>query len=137
MPTDIVPVQVKGAPVFVIPRNNGSQDAIVIDNDNFDDAQDFLIEKRKIQTLGIQIQNPGGANGLSFEIYGSIDPSEVAPAFNNTEWQITNDGTGNIAALNNQLFKTAFYYVWILIRLKRQDAGLSTTAKILTTSGAT
>ena len=136
MPTTITPTGTNGATQNRVPRNNGLESTITIDNDNFDDAHDFLIEKRDIRTLGFQIQNTGSSNGLSFEIYGSIDPASTAPAFALTSWELTNNGSGNITTLNNTIFESTFYYIWILVRLKRQTASLNTTAEILTTSGS-
>ena len=81
MPTDIVPTSTNGAATNRLPRFNGEQLTITIDNDNFTDAKDFLIEKRNISELGIQLQNVGSSNGMSFEIYGNIDSSATAPAF--------------------------------------------------------
>ncbi len=81
MPTIITPVGTNGADQNRIPRRTGSQLAIAIDNDNFDDAHDFLLDKRNIRTLTFQLQNIGASNGMSFEIYGTLDPSTIAPAF--------------------------------------------------------
>lgn len=135
MPTTITPTPTNGAAQNRVPRRNGLESTITIDNDNFADSKDFLIEKRDIRTLGFQIQNSGSSNGLSFEIYGSIDPASTAPAFALTEWELTVNGSGNIAALNNVIFESTFYFTWILIRLKRQTASNNTTAEILMTSG--
>jgi len=135
MPSTITPTATNGAAQNRVPRRNGLESTITIDNDNFEDAHDFLIEKRDIRTLGFQIQNDGATNGLSFEIYGSIDPASTAPAFALTTWELQVNGSGNIAALNNVIFESTFYHVWILIRLKRQTASNNTTAEILTTSG--
>ena len=136
MPTTITPIATNGAGQNRVPRRNGLQSSITIDNDNFDDAKDFIIEKRDIRTLGFQIQNTGSSNGLSFEIYGSIDPAGTAPAFALTTWELQVNGSGNIAALNNVIFESTFYHIWILIRLKRQTASNNTTAEILMTSGS-
>lgn len=135
MPTTITSTATNGAAQSRVPRRNGLESTITINNDNFDDVHDFLIEKRDIRTLGFQIQNTGSSNGLSFEIYGSIDPASTAPAFALTSWELTNNGSGNITALTNTIFESTFYYTWILIRLKRQTASMNTTAEILMTSG--
>jgi len=135
MPTTITPTATNAANQTRVPRNNGSQPTITIDNDNFDDAHDFLIEKRDIRTLAFQIKNIGSSNGLSFEIYGSIDPASTAPAFALKDWELQTNGSGNIAALTNEIFESTSYLVWILVRLKRQTASMDTTSDILTTSG--
>lgn len=135
MPTTIAPTEINGADISAVPRNNGLQDAITIDNDAFADGKDFLIDKTDIQTLGFQIQNTGATNGLSFEIYGTIDPGSSAPAFNLKDWELLTNGSGNIANTFNKIFESTFYLTFVLIRLKRQTAGNSTTAKILSTSG--
>jgi len=135
MPQTISPSQISGADISAVPRNNGIQTSITINNDNFADAQDFLINKTNIQTLAFQIQNTGDTNGLSFEIYGTIDPGSSAPAFNLMDWELLSTGSGDIANTFNKIFDTLFYLTFVLIRLKRQTAGNSTTAKILSTSG--
>ena len=133
MVTSIVPTFTNNAQVSVIPRNNGEQLAIAIDNDAFADTKDFLIEKRDIAELGIQINNVGGANGLSFEIYGTIDPASTAPAFSLSIWELANNGSGDITNTNTKIFETKFAYTFLLVRLKRQTAGQDTTAQIRTT----
>lgn len=133
MPTDIVPTSTNGADTNRLPRFDGEELAITIDNDSFTDAKDFLIEKRNISELGIQLQNIGATNGLSFEIYGNIDSSSTAPAFALKDWELATNGSGNIAALMTQIFETKFAYIWLLVRLKRQTASMNTTAEIRTT----
>lgn len=135
MPTEIALVFTEGPKENRITRFNGSKLNIAIDNDNFDDAHDFLIDKRQIDTLDFQIKNIGDTNGLSFEIYGSIDPAIVAPAFALKDWELQNNGSGNIASLSNQIFESQSYLIRILIRLKRQSAGQDTISDILETSG--
>lgn len=135
MPQIIIPTQINGADISAVPRNNGLEDSITIDNDAFADGKDFLIDKSNIQTLAFQIQNTGGTNGLSFEIYGTIDPGSSAPSFNLMDWELLTNGSGNIANTFNKIFNSTFYFTFILIRLKRQTPGDSTTAKILSTSG--
>jgi len=135
MPTTITPVSTNGAQNLVLARKNGEEEPITIDNDAFADGKDFLIEKRDIPSLVLQIQNTGSSNGLAFEIYGSIDPASTAPAFALKSWELTENGSGNLSSLTNKIFETSSYYIWILIRLKRQTASLDTTAEILTTSG--
>jgi len=135
LPTIITPTQVNGAKKLVLARNNGLEDAIAVDSDSFADDLDFLVDKRSIPALLVQIQNTGATNGLSFEVYGTIDPGTTAPAFTLKDWELVTSGSGNIALTNNKIFDLTLYYTFILIRLKRQSAGLDTTAKIVTTSG--
>jgi len=132
--TTIQPEKTQGANKASIPRNNAIQADIAINNDSFDDAHDFLIDKREMQTLNFQIKNKG-ANGLSFEIYGSIDTSTIAPAFDLKDWELQTNGSGNIATLTNQIFESKSYLIWVLIRLKRQTASQDTTSDIIITSG--
>lgn len=135
MPTEIQLVFTEGPKENRITRFNGSEKNIAINNDNFNDAHDFLIDKRQIDTLDFQIKNIGNTNGLSFEIYGSIDPAETAPAFALKDWELQTNGSGNIAALVNQIFEAKSYLIRVLIRLKRQTASLDTTSDILVTTG--
>jgi len=132
--TTIQPEKTQGANKASIPRNNAIQPGIAIDNDSFDDAHDFLIDKREMQTLNFQIKNKG-TNGLSFEIYGSIDTSTVAPAFDLKDWELQTNGSGNVATLTNKIFESKSYLIWILMRLKRQTASQDTTSDIIITSG--
>lgn len=136
MPTTITPTPTNGAAQNRVPRRNGLESSITIDNDNFEDAHDFLIEKRDIRTLTFQLENIGATgNGVSFEIYGSIDPASTAPAFALKDWELQNNGSGNIADLTTQIFESTSYLIWILIRLKRQTASMDTTVDLLMTSG--
>ncbi len=135
MPTTITPTQTNGANVSVIPRNNGEEDSITIDNDNFDDAHDFIIEKRDIPELLIQLQNTGNTNTLSYEVYCSIDPSQTPPVFSLISWELLNGASGDIAQEENDLLVTLIHTIWILVRLKRTTSSLDTTAKIVLTSG--
>jgi len=135
MPTEIALVFTEGPKPNRITRFNGSETNITIDNDNFDDAHDFLIDKRQIDTLNFQIQNLGSSNGLSFEIYGSIDPAETAPPFALKQWELQTNGSGDIASLTNKIFESKSYLIRVLIRLKRQTASQDTTSDILVTTG--
>lgn len=133
MPTDIETTSTNAAGITLVSRHDGEQTPITVDNDNFDDAHDFLIEKRDIHDLGIQIHNTGATNGLSFEIYGSIVASETAPTFSLENWELTPNGSGNVALSASKIFEAKFVYIWLLVRLKRQSAGASTTADITVT----
>jgi len=133
LPIDIPTTDTNGSETYLICRRNGEQLNITIDNDNFDDAHDFLIEKRNLPELGIQIQNVGTTNGLSYEIYGNIDSATTAPAFALKQWELATNGSGDLAALMTKIFETKFAYVWLLVRLKSQTASNDTTAELRTT----
>lgn len=125
----------EGPKVNSITRFNGIQDDIAIDNNTFDDAHDFLIEKRNLPQLVIQLQNKGDTNSLSYEIYGSIDPSLSAPAFSLTSWELLDDAVGNIPKEDNDVAQAKMIWIWILIRLKRTTAAQDTIGKLVITSG--
>lgn len=135
MPTEIELVFTEGPKSNRITRFNGAERNITIDNDNFDDAHDFLIDKRQIDTLNFQIKNIGSSNGLSFQIYGSIDSADTAPAFALKDWELQANGSGNITSLVNKIFESKFYLIWVIIRLKRQTTLLDTTSDIVVTTG--
>lgn len=135
MPTTIELVYTEGPKPNKITRFNGEEDNITIDNNDFDDDNDFLIEKRNLLNLMIQLQNIGSTNSFSYEIYGSIDPSITPPAFDLKTWELANNGSGNISASTNKILDTGFLYVWVLIRMKRLTTSLDTTAKISATGG--
>ena len=135
MPTTLEQTSSNRGNVTVIARKNiPTTDPIAINNDAFDDTNDFLIDKHEIKDILFQVQNTGG-NGLSYEVYGSIDPITVAPAFNLIEWELTNNGSGNIAGGTNIIFSSTLYYTWLLIRLKREVPSNDTNARIIMTSG--
>jgi len=133
--TEIDMVFTEGPKVNSITRFNGIQDDIAIDNNTFDDAHDFLIEKRNLPQLVIQLQNKGDTNSLSYEIYGSIDPSLSAPAFSLTSWELLDDAVGNIPKEDNDVAQAKMIWIWILIRLKRTTAAQDTIGKLVITSG--
>lgn len=136
MPTDINLVGTDGlAKNGKISRNNGVTAVITVNNGTFDDAHDFLIDIRNLEKFVFQIQNTGGANSLSFEIYGSIDPALVAPAFSLATWELQTNGAGDLANTVNKIFTSSANLLWILIRLKEQTPASDTTALIRTTSG--
>ena len=135
MPTTIAFTKILGQQKRVIPRNNGITDNITIDNDEYNDAHDFLIDKRNIEKLLMQIQNTGDTNSMSFEIFGTVSPSDPPPAFDVTEWHLLNSGVGSIVKLESELFDSNDPLTWICIRLKRYESNNDTTAKITATSG--
>lgn len=135
MPTEIDMVFTEGPKANSITRFNGIVDDIAIDNDSFNDSHDFLIEKRNLPQLVIQLQNKGNTNSLSYEIYGSIDPSDTAPAFSSTSWELLDNAFGDIIKEDNDVAQAKMIWIWILIRLKRTTTLLDTTAKLVITSG--
>jgi len=135
LPTDILITGPAGLATESITRKNGVTSAITVDNGTFDDDHDFLIDIRDLEKLVFQIQNTGGSNSLSYEIYGSIDPAAAAPAFSLATWELQTSGLGDLANTTNKIFTSASNLVWILIRLKEQTPASATTALIRTTSG--
>jgi len=135
MPTEIVMEFTEGPKQNIISRFNGKEDNVIIDNDNFIDAKDFFIETRNLPELLIQLQNKGDTNSLSYEVYGSIDPVSIVPAFSSTSWALLLDATGDILKEDNDILRTVISTIWIFIRIKRTTSSLDTTAKIVVTSG--
>jgi len=135
LPTDITLVPTDGLASGKISRNNGVTAAITVDNAAFEDAHDFLIEARNLEKLVFQIQNTGGSNSLSYEIYGSIDPAVAAPAFSLATWELQVNGAADLANTLSKIFTSASNLIWILVRLKEQTPASDTTALIRTTSG--
>ncbi len=72
---------------------------------------------------------------MSFEIYGTLDPSTIAPTFALKDWELQTNGVGDITSLTTQIFESTSYLIFVLIRLKRETTSLDTTVNILTTSG--
>lgn len=118
-----------------ISRHQGVTAAITVDNAAFADGQDFLIDIRNLETFLAQIQNTGDTNDLDFEIYGSIDPATVAPAFALTTWNLLTNGSGTIGEETNEIFTSQLNLIWILIRLKETVGDSATTALIRVDSG--
>ena len=135
MATEIVMTYTEGPKANVISRFNGEEDNITIDNDNFTDAKDFYIEARNLPELLIQIENQGDTNGMSYEVYGSIDKSPTIPAFSLITWALLDNATGDLLKETNDILRSNISLIWILIRLKRTTTALNTTSKIIATSG--
>lgn len=134
--TEIILTFTEGPKLNTITRFNGEEDNIIINNDNFDDANDFYIEARNLPEVFIQLQNKGDTNGMSYEVYGSIDKSGTLPSFSLITWTLLQNATGNLLKETNDLLRSNISLIWILIRLKRTTTLLDTTAKILVGSGA-
>lgn len=136
MATEIELTFTQGPKPNTITRFNGEEDDVAIDNDSFNDAKDFYIEARNLPEVFIQLQNKGDTNGMSYEVYGSIDKSATLPPFSLITWALLENATGDLVKETNDLLRSNISLIWILIRLKRTTTSLDTTAKIVVGSGA-
>jgi len=133
MPTEFGIVETHNASDDKRPRINGEQLNILLDNDAFDDSHDFIMEKRDITELLIQLQNVGISNSLNYEIYGCIDFGSIPPPFSLKQWELVPNSSGTLADTMTKIFQINPAYIWILLRLRRMTTALSTTADITTT----
>lgn len=135
MATEIDQTPTNNIQFVKVRRNNGIIDSIAIDNDSFDDDHDFFLDIRDMLNFVMNIQNTGSTNGLSYEIYGSIDPQATQPTFNLINFHRLEEFCGDLTPSTNEMFILSNYFIWIFVRLRRQSATLDTTSKILTTTG--
>lgn len=135
MPKTIQVTKILGQQKRVMPRAIGNEDSITIDNDVFDDAHDFIIDKRNIEKLLFTIQNSGLVSSLDFEIFSTITPDSTPPPFTLVDWNPLNGGIGSVSKETNETFSSSMVFTWLLIRLKRSQLGNNTIAKIKINSG--
>lgn len=76
----------------------------------------------------LQCHNSNASNGLIFTLYGCADDLATPPDFSTNKWVLLPNSSKTIAADTSDAVTNTDAWRWILIRVKRESAGLNATA---------